>query len=318
MNYINEKINELLIPSGKHDVENIIKRYPKKIKIMTDEVTRMVFSNRAEINSNISYKIKNKEEYGMLNLIFNEPLNENEQSKIKYSAYDWVVMEAVASFYMFAQEKYLKNGQLIVDIESIDKFIKRNIKSRSCKENIWESELVKCINKLLSSHITIIESSGNYEGNLLEGYLDIISEKICLVVKKPIMLEFADMNGRNYIETLEIDKLKLKGIHFTFENIAIYRFILDRLRIIFGSYFIDEKHINAVNTNSIPLRSIIEAVYPEGIQQYADVASKERFIWEHTLNICEAMKKNTNFFLDYKHNEVNSKGDKTIRFLRKK
>lgn len=319
---INENTSVFVKPSGKYDVGDILKRYPKIIKTMTDEVTRSVFSNKVEEQIPTSYKIQkgNKSEHGIAVLTISTSSDPNVQSRIerKFSAYDWVVMEAVASLYVFAKDtNKLKNGKLIVDLESIDKLIKRDIKARSDKENILDSDLVKSIVKLLGSHISISDPSGNYEGNLLEGELDIISGRVCFVVDEPLMLEFSDTNGRNYIDSLDREKLKLEGIHFSAENIAIYRFLLDRLRVIFGSYFMDGTHTNAVKTNSVPLSSIIDAVYPDGLQGYGDVASKERFVWEHTINICEAMRDNKNFFLDFKDDEVNSKGEKIIRFIRK-
>ena len=67
----------------------------------------------------------------------------------------------------------------------------------------------------------------------------------------------------------------------------------------------------------VPFSSIIEAVYPDGLQEYEDVASKERFIWDHTINICNAMKDNTRFFVDYDADGINSKGEKFFRFKRK-
>ena len=79
----------------------------------------------------------------------------------------------------------------------------------------------------------------------------------------------------------------------------------------------DGIHVNAVKTNSVPLSSIVDAVYPEGLQGYSDADSKRRFVWEHAKNICEAMKDNENFFLDFDPNGVNPDGEKTIRFERK-
>ena len=101
-------------------------------------------------------------------------------------------------------------------MESIDKLLKRDIKARSDKKNILDSELIDSIVKLLGIHVSISEPSGNYEGNLLEGELDIIDGRVCLVVDKPIMYEFANKNGRCYIDSREIDKLKLEGVHFSF------------------------------------------------------------------------------------------------------
>lgn len=318
---INEKKGVLVKPSGKYDVGAILKRYPSVIKLMTDEVTRIVFSNKVEEQVPTPYEIKqgNKSEHGIIVLTMNHSMDTNIQSRIekKFSTYDWAVMEAIASLYVFAEDKKkLKDGKLIVDLESIDKLLKRDIKARSDKKNILDSELIDSIVKLLGIHVSISEPSGNYEGNILEGELDIIGGRVCLVVDKPIMFEFADKNGRDYIASPEIDKLKLESVHYSVENIAIYRFLIDRLRIIFGSYFMDGVHINTKKINSVPFSSIIEAVYPEGIQEYADATSKERFIWEHTINICEAMKDNKNFFLDFDIDE-NSKREKIIRFTRK-
>lgn len=318
---LNDNTGIYVKPSGKYAVGDILKRYPKIIKTMTDEVTRSVFSNKVEEQNPTTYKIQKgkKIEQGIVVLTLNGSSDPNVQRKIekKFSTYDWAVMEAVASLYSYAKDKNkLKNGKLIVDLESIDKIIKRDITARSDKENILDSDLTSSIVKLLGNHISISDSAGNYEGNLLDGELDIISGKVCLVVDEPIMLEYADTNGRNYIDSLDIEKLKLDAIHFSVENIAIYRFMLDRLRIIFGSYFMDDKHKEAVKTNSVPISSIIKAVYPDGIQGYADADSKERFVWEHAINICEAMKDNHNFFLDFVVDE-NTNGEKTIQFIRK-
>lgn len=319
---INDTSGVFVKPSGKYATDDILKRYPKIVKTMTDEVTRSVFTNKVEEHVPTSIKIQNgnKIEHGMIVLTPNSSLDPSVQTRIekKFSFYDWAVMEAVSSLYEFAKDKKkLKNGKLIVDLESIDKLIKRDTKARSDKANILDSELVSSILKLLNNHISISDPSGNYEGNLLEGALDIIAGNVCLVVDKPIMFEYADTNGRKYIDSPEIDKLKLNGIHFTAENVAIYRFLLDRLRVIFGTYFMDGIHVNAVKTNSVPLSSIVDAVYPEGLQGYSDADSKRRFVWEHAKNICEAMKDNKSFFLDFDPDGVNPAGEKTIRFKRK-
>lgn len=319
---INDTSGVFVKPSGKYATGDILKRYPNIVKAMTDEVTRSVFSNKVEEQVPTSFKIQkgNKIEHGMIVLTPNSSLDPSVQTRIekKFSYYDWAVMEAVASLYEFAKDKKkLKNGKLIVDLESIDKLIKRDIKARSDKANILDSELVSSILKLLNNHISISDPSGNYEGDLLEGELDIISGNVCLVIDEPIMLKYGNANGRNYIDSLDIEKLKLNDIHFTAENIAIYRFMLDRLRVIFGSYFTDTTYVNAVKTNSVPLSSIIDAVYPEGLQGYVDADSKKRFIWEHAKNICEAMKDNGNFFLNFDPDGVNPDDEKTIRFRRK-
>ena len=319
---INDTSGVFVKPSGKYATGDILKRYPKLVKTMTDEVTRSVFTNKVEEHVPTSIKIQNgnKIEHGMIVLTPNSSLDSSVQTRIekKFSYYDWAVMEAVASLYEFAKDnKKLKNGKLIVDLESIDKLIKRDIKARSDKANILDSELVSSILKLLNNHISISDPSGNYEGDLLEGEWDIISGNVCLVIDEPIMLKYGNANGRNYIDSLDIEKLKLDGIHFTAENIAIYRFLLDRLRIIFGSYFMDKTHVNTAKTNSVLLSSIIDAVYPEGLQGYVDADSKRRFVWEHAKNICEAMKDNKNFFLDFDPDGVNPAGEKTIRFERK-
>ena len=79
----------------------------------------------------------------------------------------------------------------------------------------------------------------------------------------------------------------------------------------------DKTHVNTAKTNSVLLSSIIDAVYPEGLQGYVDADSKRRFVWEHAKNICEAMKDNKNFFLEFDPDGVNPAGEKTIRFERK-
>ena len=79
----------------------------------------------------------------------------------------------------------------------------------------------------------------------------------------------------------------------------------------------DKTHVNTAKTNSVLLSSIIDAVYPEGLQGYVDADSKKRFIWEHAKNICQAMKDNKEFFLDFDADSTTPDGEKTIRFMRK-
>ena len=152
---INDTSGVFVKPSGQYATGDILKRYPKLVKTMTDEVTRSVFTNKVEEHVPTSIKIQNgnKIEHGMIVLTPNSSLDPSVQTRIekKFSYYDWAVMEAVASLYEFAKDKKkLKNGKLIVDLESIDKLIKRDTKARSDKANILDSELVSSILKLLT------------------------------------------------------------------------------------------------------------------------------------------------------------------------
>ena len=76
------------------------------------------------------------------------------------------------------------------------------------------------------------------------------------------------------------------------------------------AYKMDKQHMNpkANYPNSVPLESIIKAVYPEGLGKYKDIASKKRYILKNIEKICKAMQAKGIFFKRYELSS-NSKGD---------
>ena len=306
----------------------ILSRYPEMIKLMTDEATRTVFTNQAERNQWTQYTVTQDNKRDTASLLLSQSITADPKNKVlieqEFSIYDWAVMEAIATLYWNAERTgALTNGAVCIDIQSIDKILKRDISSRmssEAKKKILSSDIVISSVKLLGNHIQIMDPSGNYEGDLIEGELRFAKNKLSLLVKsKPILLDYAEKI--KHFEPVKLDKLgiKLSAIDaaWTKESIAIYRFLLERIREIFGSCEIDKKHVQpkAGYTNSITFQSIIDAVYPNGLGAFKDEVSKRRYILQNVENICEAMKKSKKVITDYQKG-YNKQGEVTFSFSR--
>lgn len=298
--YINEEAK--LLESGA-----ILKRYPNFVTTMTDEVTQKIFKNKVQREEPYAYPITRspkKKDIGTIIMTSCCDGDDGHRADIEkpFSTYDWAVMEAVSTLYRYAEsEGKLYNGKLIIDIKSIDKILRHDLSSRmsvETKGKLQEEDLCKSIRRLCGNHVQISEESGEYAGYLIDGEFKMIGNKLCLIVnEKPVLYDFADRNGRNYIHAIPLDDLKLKMI-YTPERIAIYRFLMERTLEIFGSFKKDEGYVKPKRTNSIPISSVIEAVYPEGLDAFVDSRSKERWIVENVNVVCEAMKKK-GFFTGY-------------------
>ena len=79
----------------------------------------------------------------------------------------------------------------------------------------------------------------------------------------------------------------------------------------------DKQHMNPKPNyhNSVPLESIINAVYPEGLGKYKDIASKKRYVLKNIEKVCKAMQDKKTFFKRYELSK-NSKGDIVYIFHR--
>lgn len=305
------------------NAQKVLKNYPDIVKLMTDEATREVFTNNAERNQWSSFTVYKGNASDNASLLLSQSVSADPNNKAliesDFSIYDWAVMEAVATMYAYAEtNNKLDNGVVAIDIQSIDKILKRDVSIRMSKEtkkNILASDVVKSLVKLMGNHVQIVDPAGNYDGDFIDAELAFVASKLCLVVKsKPIFFAYADGNGRNHLESIAMDDLKLDltkvGAAYSTESVAIYRFLLGRLREIFGSYKMDKQHMNpkANYSNSVPLESIIKAVYPEGLGKYKDIASKKRYILKNIEKICKAMQAKGSFFKRYEVSS-NSKGD---------
>lgn len=297
--------------SGIINAQKVLSRYPEIVKLMTDEAVRTVFTNKAERNQWSSFTIYKGNASDNASLLLSQSVTADPNNKVliesNFSIYDWAVMETVATLYAYAEENNkLDNGSVAIDIQSIDKILKRDVSlrmSQETKKNILTSDIVRSLVKLMGNHVVMIDPAGNHAGDLIDGELAFVSNKLCLIVKsKPVLFEYTESNGRNHLESIKIDELKLdlKKINASYstETVAIYRFLLGRLREIFGSYKMDSKHMTPKPnyTNSVSLESIINAVYPEGLGKFKDAASKKRYILNNTEKICKAMENKGIFF----------------------
>ncbi len=312
------------------NAQKVLSKYPDIVKLMTDEAIREVFTNKAERNQWSSFTIYKGNASDNASLLLSQSVTAAPNNKVliesDFSIYDWVVMEAVATMYAYAEaNNKLDNGVVAIDIQSIDKILKRDVLSRmsqETKKNILTSDIVKSLVKLMGNHVQIVDPAGNYDGDLIDAELAFVANKLCLVVKsKPVLFEYADGNGRNHLESIAIDDLKLDltkiGAAYSTETIAIYRFLLGRLREIFGSYKMDNQHMipKPNYPNSVPLESIINALYPEGLGKFKDTTSKKRYILQNTEKICKAMEDKGIFFKKVEQNR-NSIGDIVFIFHR--
>lgn len=312
------------------NAQKVLNTYPDIVKLMTDEATRAVFTNKSERNQWSQFTVFDGKKFDNASLLLSQSVSADPRNKVlierKFSIYDWAVMEAVATLYSYAEtNNKLVNGAVAIDVQSIDKILKRNIKSRMSEEaraNILGTDIVGSLVKLMGNHVQIVDPAGTYDGDIINGELSFVANKLCVVVKsKPILFEYADGNGRNHLESIAIDNLKLNltkvRAEYTTETIAIYRFLLGRIKEIYGSYIMDNKHMTPKPnySNSITLDSIINAVYPEGLGKYKDITSKKRYILENTEKICKAME-NKKIFFKSSGRGSNTNGDITFSFFR--
>ena len=313
------------------NAQKVLKRYPEITKMMTDEATRTVFTNKAERNQWTPFTVHNGKTQAPASILLSQSIMADPANKVliesKFSIYDWVVMEAVATLYDYAEtnNELDSNGTIAIDIKSIDKILKRDILSRMSKEaqnNITSSDIVKSLVKLMGNHVNINDSAGCFEGDMVDGELAFVKGILCVVVKsKPVLFKYADENGRNHIESIMMDDLKLHTsnhkVIYTTEVIAIYRYLLSRLKEIYGSYKMDSQHMKPKSnySNSVPLENIINAVYPEGLGQFKDQTSKRRYILSNIEKVCKAMEHKKIFFNKYEQGQ-NSKGDRVFIFHR--
>lgn len=312
------------------NAQKVLNNYPDIVKLMTDEATRKVFTNKAERNQWSSFVVYKDNASDNASLLLSQSVSADPNNKVliesDFSIYDWAVMEAVATMYAYAEtNKKLDNGVVAIDIQSIDKILKRDVLSRmsqETKKNILASDIVRSLVKLMGNHVQIVDPAGNYEGDFIDAELAFVAYRLCLVVKsKPIFFAYADGNGRNHLESIVMDDLKLDlkkvGAIYSTETVAIYRYLLGRLKEIFGSYKMDNQHMNpkANYPNSVPMESIINAVYPEGLGKYKDITSKKRYILKNIEKVCKAMQAKKIFFNRYEPSR-NSKGDIVYTFHR--
>lgn len=289
------------------DVPNLLIGYPEILVMMSDEVTQNVFKNKIEKNTINTYAINKKS--GLSGSIVLTSVYEEDNAYIAdiespFSTYDLAVMEAIITLYVHAEsEGKLVNGQILLDIQSIDKLVKYNKETRLPKEikvKLTESELYRSIMKLRGNHVTISDEAGNYDGALIDAEFVTRNEstgrgevaKTCLCVNAcPIIYEFAKNNGRHYYDEVELEKLKLPT-RMTFITTAVYRYVMQRTREIFGTYFMDDRHMEVKKgaKNTILLESVLRAVYPDGLRGHKDESSAKRTVRDALIKICNYMK----------------------------
>ena len=105
-----------------------------------------------------SYNLETKQISDNASLLLSQSVTAAPNNKVliesDFSIYDWVVMEAVATMYAYAEaNNKLDNGVVAIDIQSIDKILKRDVLSRmsqETKKNILTSDIVKSFPKMLS------------------------------------------------------------------------------------------------------------------------------------------------------------------------
>lgn len=286
---------------------NILKRYPEMLRTMTDEVSQKVFKNgrdskgKKQLNRNgginhYTYTGSGKSGSGFF-LLSTNIKNANDTTIIEkdFTYYDWAVMEAIISLYEKALDSQAdNNGEVLLDLKSIDKVIKHldgSRMSRQAQDNIEKTELYQSIKRLLGNHIYISEDALSFDDDFINGEIILDSGKVCLLIKKiPVLLDFVLNNGRGYATPIPISKLKLKEVRYTHDHVAIYRYLLHRVKEIYDSYFIDPNHLTPTARNSIPLDNVIDTVYPDFYSRYSDTIGRKRDVKKIVEAIFEEMK----------------------------
>ena len=303
---LNDRTGEYQNPStGTVATAKILMRYPDRLQSMTDEVTQKIFKNDRDNQKGINnlkrtgvnhytYTANKKSGSGFFVMSTNiQDANDAVHIEKDFTYFDWAVMEAVATLYQHALDsKAVVNGEILLDIKSIDKMLKHGDSRMTKKkmDTIETSDIYLSIKKLLGNHVMISEDNETYEDDLINGAFVVDSGKVCLHVKRmPVLLEFAQKSSRGYVENVEVGKLKLKSVKYTTEHITIYRYLLQRVKEIYDSYFIDANHLNPTATNSIPLNNLIDALYPDLYNQYGDPVGKKRDIQESINKIFKEM-----------------------------
>lgn len=321
-----------LVKSGE-----ILKRYPDTIKLMKDRVTQKVFKNETNKGEVTSYSFMMNEREtveGMILLTVAEQFrNDNRyDGNVVFSYYDWAVMEAVTTLYMYAigRDEAGKDSRVVIDLKSIDKILKHNKLSRTANadaEKIKETALYDSLRKLRSIQVNIYEGNHEFGGCILDGDFAKSEEgKLCFVLnRRPVLYDYADTVGRNHILEVELDSLYATPGHkdnykfrYTEEKISIYRYLIERVIEIFGTLKTDDvikdkKHLHPEKTNSIPFTNIFKAIYPDGFSEYEDPERKKRALRESVEDVLNMMKAK-GFFTGYR---IKSNGNsETIMLLR--
>ena len=172
--------------SGIINAQKVLSRYPEIVKLMTDEAVRTVFTNKAERNQWSSFTIYKGNASDNASLLLSQSVTADPNNKVliesNFSIYDWAVMETVATLYAYAEENNkLDNGAVAIDIQSIDKILKRDVSlrmSQETKKNILTSDIVRSLVKLMGNHVAIVDPAGNHAGDLIDGELAFVSNKL--------------------------------------------------------------------------------------------------------------------------------------------
>lgn len=211
-----------------------------------------------------------------------------------FSYYDWAVMEAVTSLYLA--------GNKVIDLQSIDKVLKHNKKSRMTKskaEQIEKSLLFDSLKRLSGNYIQITAKGTSREGYLIDNDFNIVDGKIYLNVKNiPVLYDYAD--SINHVLTVKNEELKI-DLSYTEDTITIFRYLMERVLEIYGTLKTKDlmngkQRLQPKTVNKILSNKICEAILFDDVK---DRASKERRIRERTENVLEKMK-SKGFFFDYK------------------
>lgn len=280
--------------TGLIESPRILKRYPKILQTMSDEVTQLVFKNKADRQNYTNYQTmvgnqKNSGSILMMSMINVDNTRYKEKIEKPFSYYDRVVMEAIATMYDYAKEhNYADNGKVLIDLKAIDNMIRHGgtrMKNPDVK-SIKKSELFESIVRLMGNYIQISDPTGFcVEGNLVNGEFRYLNGNVYVEIDSmPVLMDFNMQKGKGMVEPLDLSELKL-DMAYTTERIGIYRYLLERVREIYGSYFIDDNHKTAKLTNSVPLDNAIDAIYPDFNKRYDKYGDDKRRTMKKS--ICE-------------------------------
>lgn len=329
---LNDKTNSFIDEdSGEIKAGAILNRYPEIIKIMKDRVTQKLFKNdvaRDKLNP-YNFKLGNEMVEGIVMISIDENVADDLLMEVQkpFSYYDWAVMEAVTSLYLYGinTQKDI-NGVVVLDIKSIDKVLKHNKNARTdatTPEELMEKPIYKSLRKLMANYISIAEDGNEFAGFMLDAeFAKSEDGKLCLVVnKKPVLYDYADTIGHNHVGEIQMSELNLsKGMKYTEEKIAIYRYLMQRVLEIYGTLKTDDEIDGKVNkqprtTNSIPFSNIVKALYPLGLGHLGDVPRKEKRLLESVRDVLEAMKRK-DFFTEFRE-KPSKDGKGSFELIRK-
>ena len=110
------------------NAQKILRGYPEIVKVMMDEATRTVFTNKAERNQWSTFTVHNGNASDTASILLSQSVTAAHANKVliesDFSIYDWAVMEAIVTLYAHAEaENKLDNGAVTLDIKSIDKIV---------------------------------------------------------------------------------------------------------------------------------------------------------------------------------------------------